>query len=160
MIFFVMVLFPRREPFAGACEVVGRVDAERRRVDERDVDAHARLQRAQLLEPLALLQRRGRQGDEARERGAPIGVEADVVQQVALAPRRAGAGEIERAQPAGADLGPDRLDDVGVVALGLAPDRRRQRGDVARRSSSGARRRAPPRGSMVGRSPCTLTTMS
>ena len=84
-------------------QIVGRVDAERSDVDERDVDPHARLQRAQLLEPLAPLQRRGRQGDETRERGAAVGVEADMVQQVALAPGRARAGEVERAQPPLAD---------------------------------------------------------
>ena len=33
-----------------------------------DVDAHAGLERAQLLQPLALLERRRRQRDEARER--------------------------------------------------------------------------------------------
>jgi len=39
------------------------------------------LQRAQLLQPFAPLERRRRQRDEARERRAAIGIEADVVQQ-------------------------------------------------------------------------------
>ena len=69
-------------------------------VDEADVDAHAGLERAQLLQPLAPLERRGRQRDEALQRGAAIGVEADMVEEVALAPGRRGAGEIERPQPA------------------------------------------------------------
>ena len=73
-------------------QILGRVDAERRDVDERDVDAHARLERAQLLEPLAHLQRRGRQRDEARERRAAIGVEADVVQQRRPRPTARGRG--------------------------------------------------------------------
>ena len=86
----------------GGLQVFRRVDAERHGVDERHVDAHAGLERAQLLEPLALLQRRGRQRDEALERRAAIGVEADVVIERAVAVRRGGAGEIERAQPAAA----------------------------------------------------------
>ena len=45
----------------------------------RDVDAHAGFERAQLLELLALLQRRRRQRDEALERRAAIGVEADMM---------------------------------------------------------------------------------
>ena len=60
-------------------QVLGRVDAERHAVDDRHVDAHAGFQRAQLLEPLALFERRGRQADEPLERGAAIGIEADVV---------------------------------------------------------------------------------
>ena len=48
-------------------------------VDDRDVDAHAGFERAQLLELFALLERRGRQGDEARERRAAIGIEPDMM---------------------------------------------------------------------------------
>ena len=44
-----------------------------------DVDAHAGVERAQLLQPLALLVRRRRQLDEALERGAPVSIEPDVV---------------------------------------------------------------------------------
>ena len=46
---------------ARALQIFRRVDAERRDVDDGDVDPHPRFQRAQLLEPLALLERRGRQ---------------------------------------------------------------------------------------------------
>ena len=45
----------------GALKVVGSIDAERNGVNERHVDAHAVLERAQLLEPLALLKRGGSQ---------------------------------------------------------------------------------------------------
>ena len=44
----------------------------------------------------------GGSATNALERGAAIGVEADVVIERPLAPRRGGAGEIERAQPGGA----------------------------------------------------------
>ena len=57
-----------------------RVDAERHGVDEHDIDAHAGLERPQLLELLALFERRGRQRHEALERGAPIGIEPDMVE--------------------------------------------------------------------------------
>ena len=60
-------------------QVLRRVDAERHAVDDGDVDAHAGFERAQLLELLALFERRGRQADEARERRAAIGVKPDVM---------------------------------------------------------------------------------
>ena len=77
---------------ARACQVLRRVDAERHAVDERDVDAHAGFERAQLLEPLALLERRGRQADEARERRAAIGIKADVMIERAIAGRARSRG--------------------------------------------------------------------
>ena len=49
---------------------------------------------------IALLQRRGRKRHEALERGAPVGVEPDMMIERALAVGRGRAGEIERAQPA------------------------------------------------------------
>ena len=63
------------------------------------VDAHAGLQRAQLLELLALLERRRRQRDETFQRCAAISVEPDVMIKRAVARGRRGAGEIKRAQP-------------------------------------------------------------
>ena len=75
----------RGEQLARALQIGRRIDAERHAVDDGDVDAHAGFERAQLLELLALLERRGRQRDEARERGAAIGVEADVVVERAVA---------------------------------------------------------------------------
>ena len=70
---------------AGAFEIVGRVDAERHRADDLDVDAHAGLERAQLLELLAPFQRRRGKRHEALQRGAAIGVEADMMVERPLA---------------------------------------------------------------------------
>ncbi len=50
---------PSGKQFAGAFEIFGRVDAERHGGDDFGVDAHAGLQRAQLLEAFARFQRRG-----------------------------------------------------------------------------------------------------
>ena len=69
-------------------------------------------------------------GDKSPERLAAIGVETDVVQEPALAPRRARACEVERPQPGRIEFGRNRLDDVGIVFLLLARDRRRERRDV------------------------------
>ena len=55
-----------------------RVDAEDQIGGERDVDAHPGFERAQLLQPLALLEDPRWQRDIALERGAAIGVEADM----------------------------------------------------------------------------------
>ena len=110
----------------------GRVDAEGRRVDERDIDPHTRLQRPQLFELLAPLQRRRGQADKSPKRVAAIGVKTDMVQQAALAPGSAGAGEVERSQPGRTEFSRYHLDDIGIVFL-LAPrDRRRERCDVDR----------------------------
>ena len=65
-----------------------------------------------------------------------------MMQQVAFAPWRAGAREIERAKPPFANEGPDRLDDIGVVPLLLAPDRGRQRRDIHRQVAERRYRRA------------------
>ena len=103
-------------------------------------------ERPQLFEPFAPLERRGRQGDEARERGAAIGVEADMVQQRPLAPRRASAGEIERAQPAGRDFAsPTTLTTLGSSRSSARRISGRQRRDVDARVGERRRpRRAPP----------------
>src|SRR5215831_14615296 len=86
-----------RQDLAGAREVGRSIDTERKRVNERHVDPHARLERAQLLETLAPLERR-----------APIGVEPDVVVVRPLAPGHHGAAEIERARDALARRESDR----------------------------------------------------
>ena len=99
---------------AGGFEVGRRVDAARHGVDDGDVDPHAGLQRAELFELLLLLQRRGRQRDEALQRRAAIGVEADMMVARPVAVGRGGAGEIQRAQPARADRRADRLHHVRV----------------------------------------------
>ena len=102
-------------------------------IDDHRVDAHAVLQRAQLLEALALLQRRLRQADETVERAAAIGVDADMVIERALAIGRGGAGEIQRPQPARRDLAADQLDDAGRGLLLVIGDQADERGDVDRR---------------------------
>ena len=81
----------------GGFEIGRGVDAAGDAVDEGDVDPHAGLQRAQLLELLLLLQRRRGQRHEPFQRGAAVGVEADMVIAGAVAMGRRGAGEIERA---------------------------------------------------------------
>ena len=82
--------------------------------------------------------------DETPQRVAPVGVKADVMQELAFAPRRAGAGEVERPQTAGGDDGADRLDDIGIVLFLGARDRGRERrdvdGGVGQRDEAGADR--------------------
>ena len=142
-------------------EIVGRVDAERHRLHDLGVDAHAGFERAQLFEPLAPFQRRRRQRHEALERGAAVGIEPDVVIERPVAPGRGRASEIERPQPRRRQRRADDLDDVRVrLALPRARFRRRAsrcRRHCPRAAASTARIVA---GSMVGRSPWTLTTMS
>src|SRR5690242_21899303 len=82
---------------------VGRsVDAERKAVNERHVDAHPRFERTQLLEAFALLEESRRQRDEARQRGAAIGIDAGKVIVLARAVRDGKAAEIKRAGDAAA----------------------------------------------------------
>ena len=50
-----------RQQLARPLEVLGRIDAKRHALDDLHIDPHAGFERAQLLELLALLQRRGRQ---------------------------------------------------------------------------------------------------
>ena len=52
------------QQLARPLEVMRRVDAERHGAHEFGVDAHARLQRPQLFQLFAALQRRGRQADK------------------------------------------------------------------------------------------------
>src|SRR6266853_5014695 len=84
-----------RKHGAGGFEVVRGVDAERHRSHDGDVDPHAGLERAELLELLAPLQHRWRQPDEPFERRPAIGVKPDVVIEQPVPVRRGGAGEIE-----------------------------------------------------------------
>ena len=105
--------------------------AERNRVNLMRVDAHAVLQRPQLLELLALLQYADRQRDETLQRRAAIGVEADMMPVRALAGRHQVAAEIERtADPAAGREGDDRLHDLRRLALLLRRDRRYQGSDI------------------------------
>ena len=77
----------RLEQRARAFEIGRSIDTEGNHVNEGHVDAHPRLQRAQLLQLLALLEPARRQLDEARQSGAAIGIDADVVIERPLAPR-------------------------------------------------------------------------
>ena len=79
---------------------------------------------------LAPFERRRRAGHKTSQRLAPIGVKTDVMEELALAPGRAGAGEIERPQSAGTDFGSDRLDDIRIILFLFARDRSGERRDV------------------------------
>src|SRR5262245_4621584 len=59
-------------------EIGGRVDGNGRGVGHRGPDGKAELERPQLLQLLAPLERRRRRGVEALERCAPVAVDADV----------------------------------------------------------------------------------
>src|SRR6516162_5178494 len=120
------------EDCARPLKLRGRVDAERHAVDDGRVDAHARFERAQLLEFFALLERRRRQPHETRERRAAKGVKADVMIERPFAGGRRGAGEIKRAQPPRSNRGADEFHYVGVGAFLRPTDLGRQRGDVDR----------------------------
>ena len=71
-----------------AVEIAFRIHRSGGFVQQRRVDAHAGLERAQLLQPLALFERGGRQRDEALQRRAAKGVDADVLQTRPFAIRR------------------------------------------------------------------------
>src|SRR5882724_9617030 len=105
--FLVMVPCISRSRFgkylARGFEVGRGVDPARHGVDDGDIDAHAGLQRAQLFELFLPFQRRGRQADKMLQRGAAIGIEADMVVARPLAVGGSSAGKIQRAQPPSAD---------------------------------------------------------
>src|SRR5262249_30795774 len=110
-------LFTPPEDFARLLEVRGRVDAERHAVDDGRIDAHSRFERAQLLEFLALFERRRRQRNETGERRAAKGIKADVMIERPLARGRRGAGEIKRAQPPLRNPPADELHHVSVGSV-------------------------------------------
>src|SRR5215212_2670236 len=86
-----------REQRARFIEMLRRIHAEDHIPGQRHIDAHAGFERAQLFEPFALFQQRGRQRNETRQRGAAVGVKPDVVIERTLAGGRGRAGEIQRA---------------------------------------------------------------
>src|SRR5689334_14757481 len=90
----------RPQHLARALEFGRSIDTERNGVTEHRRDPHPRLERTQLLQPLAPLEDAGRQRDVALERLAAIGVEADMVVVRAVAARHGGAAEIEGARHA------------------------------------------------------------
>ena len=143
-------------------ELCRRIDAERDRVDEGDLDTHPVFKHAKLLQPLAPLQRAGRERDEAGQRLASVGVEANMVPERAFARGRGRAGEIERAALGAARLacettalttfGSDRSAGSAISAASVPTS--------TAGSANSASARAGNAGSMVGRSPCKLTTAS
>src|SRR4029077_16996371 len=97
---------------------VGRsVAPERYGVNEGDVDAHPGFKRPKLLELLAGLKRRRRQGHETRKRRAPISIDADGMIERPVAVGRRGPGEVKRAQGPRTERRADDLHHVGVGAL-------------------------------------------
>src|SRR5262245_1137731 len=111
-------------------EILRRVHFGRGALDDRHVYAHAGFERAELLELLAQLERRGRQPYKAVERLAAKRVEPEMMEQRTLARGRTGAGEIQRAQATRRDRGSDHLDEIRIVASGRIADLRRRGGDV------------------------------
>ncbi len=132
----------------GAGEVGRRIDLnpEPRLVDQADPDAHPGFKGAQLFEPLALFEDPARQGDKTVERGAAIGVKADMLVMRPLAPRHRRLAEIERAGRTARVGKPHRdLVDAGVGEGRRIGDLGRQRRDVG--VGFGERRqRGPDRG--------------
>src|ERR1700676_628397 len=97
-----------RQYLAGGFEVRRRVDATRHGVHDGDVDPQAGLDRPQLLQLLLSLQGRWGERNETLQRGAAIGIEADMMVARAVAPGRCGTRKVKRAQ---ASLGHSRADD-------------------------------------------------
>ncbi len=110
-------------------------------VHHHHIDAHAGIERAQLLELLALLVGRRRQLDEALQRRAPIGVKPDVVIMRARA-GGVGAGERGGAQAAGCAGAPIAFTTFGLLQLGRIGDDRRERRDIDGRIGQRAERGA------------------
>src|SRR4051812_48927661 len=100
--------------FTSAFELFGGVDPQRDTVYNDHVDPHAGLERAQLLELLAMLQWRGSEGDKTSKRPTAKGVNADVMKKRSRAPRRGRAGEIKRAQPARRHRSTDDLHHIRI----------------------------------------------
>ena len=76
--------------------------------------------------------------DEPLQRGAAIGIKADVMIERPVAGGRGGAGEIERAQAARRDRRADHLDHVRIGALLRLADLGGEGGDVDRRDRRAA----------------------
>jgi hypothetical protein len=75
----------RREDGTSPLKIGRSIDTERQSVNERHIDTHPSLERPQLLELLACLKGCGGKADKSRQRGAAECVDADMVQQWALA---------------------------------------------------------------------------
>src|SRR5260370_38085189 len=99
----VMAPFISRSGFcqyqAGGFEVGRRIDPARHRIDDGDIDPHPGFERPQLFELLLPLQRGGGERNEALQRRAAKGIEADMMEARPLAPGGGGAGKVKSAQP-------------------------------------------------------------
>ena len=103
----------------------------------------------------------GRQDDEALQGRAAVGVEPDMVVERPLARGSGRPGEVEGAKTAGRDLASHDLDHVRIrPARPRARSPTDQRREIDCPVRQGQTDAAMARGSMVGRSPCTLTTTS
>ena len=128
---WLMALITDMTELPGPLQIGGSIDRQGRGVHTRHRNAHARFQRPKLLQLLALLQRRRRQGDKTLQRIAAIGIEPDMMPQRPFAGRRRRAGEIQRpAQPLVGVPGDHRLDHGGIGLFGRIGDRRRQGADI------------------------------
>src|SRR6516162_7135387 len=109
------------------------------------------LERAQLLEALALLEHAARQPDKAVEGLAPIGVEADMLVMRSLAPGYHRLAEIERAgRPSRVDKPGDDLVDAGIGERSLVLDQGGECRDVSVRVGEAVKCR-PNRGGIQQR---------
>src|SRR3954454_14541890 len=102
---------------AGAFQLSGRIDTQRRRVDDRHIDSHPRLERPQLLQVFALFQGRRRKADKTREALTAVSIDSDmVVERTGTAWRRC-ACKVEGAQTASSDWRAHHFHDIEVEAL-------------------------------------------
>ena len=116
-------------------EVLGRIDAERHRCRRCATSMRMPASSARNCSSFSRCSSgEGGSVDEALQRRAAIGVEADVMIERPVAGRRGGAGEIERAQPAAArPASRPPSPRSGLVRSSVSHDLGRQRGDVDRR---------------------------
>src|SRR5215471_10427631 len=117
------------EQLARRLQIVRCVDAQRHAANDHDIDAHAGIERPQLLESFALLVGRWRQSDEALQRRAAIGVETDMVIVRTIA-ARVRAREVFRLQTAVPYLPVLNLEWLRVGTLSAIDDHGGTSGDV------------------------------
>ena len=119
------------EQFARLFQLLRRIDAEGHVFHHRHVDAHAGIERAQLLELLAPLVGRRRQLDETLERRAPVGVKPDVV---IMRPRAGRIGVVVNVQGDLPTLDP--AVDIATLAAVIADPAERSNPNVVKVSGS------------------------
>ena len=90
-----------------------------RNPEKNRVNGETGFQRAQLLQPFALLERRWRQCDEFIKRGACIAVNADMVIKRAIARRGCGAGEIKSFSDMRLARAEHGFHHIRIIALGF-----------------------------------------